>query len=259
MIKQFKTSNHNQGQIAILVLLASAVLLTLGLSASRKTITDTKIDTDEQLLKEAFNTAESGINNYLNDPTSKTYTDNSGNSAVIDVADIGGSNSLSSDGIVPVNTPQLFWLVNHDPNGSIPAAPTYYPTGSTLTLSVDPTFTGALKIDYYYKNGAVYSVTRSGFNFHNTTDTVTGYPNTPDKFITLTATNSPLLLVVTPIGSPTRLNLTGPVGATFPLQGEDITAVGTAGNGVKTQVKTRNIYQIPYFFFESITAGDRIN
>jgi hypothetical protein len=257
MINQFKTSNHNQGQIAILVLLASAVLLTLGLSASRKTITDTKIDTDEQLLKEAFNTAESGINNYLNDPNAKTYTDSSGNSAVVDVAPIGGNNNLSSDGIVPANALQLFWLVNHAADGSIPATPTYYPTGSTLTLSVDSTFTGALKIDYYYKNGAVYSVTRSGLNFHNTTDTVTGYPNTPNKSTTITATNSPLLLVVTPIGAPTRLTLTGP--AAFPLQGEDITSVGTATNGVKTQIKTRNIYQIPYFFFESITAGNRIN
>lgn len=256
MIKQLKSiKSNNQGQIAIIVLLASAVLLTLGLSASRKTVTDTKIDTDEQLLKEAFNTAESGINNYLNNQQTN-YTDNSGNSAVINSQSIGGGTSLVSDGIVPANTPQLFWLVNHDANGDIPAVPTYYPTGSSLRIAVDPTFQAALKIDYYSKNGLVYTVTRSGFNFHTTTTTVTGYSNISDKYTDLITTNNPLLLVVTPIGAPTRLTLTG--SAIFPNQGEDITAVGTAGSGVKTQIKTRNIYQIPSFFLESITAGNEI-
>ncbi|MDD2482862.1 MAG: hypothetical protein PHE71_01085 [Candidatus Shapirobacteria bacterium] len=65
MTNKIKNNQSNQGQIAIIVLLASAILLTLGMSASRKTVTDTKVDTDEELLKEAFNTAESGINNYL--------------------------------------------------------------------------------------------------------------------------------------------------------------------------------------------------
>jgi len=254
MINKIKNNKFNQGQIAIIVLLASAVLLTLGLSASRKTITDTKIDTDEQLLKEAFNTAESGINNYLNNQEIN-YSDSSGNSAIISTQSLGGGTSLVSDGIVTANTPQLFWLVDHDDQGNI--STTHYPPASTLRISVDSTFQAALKIDYYYKNGTTYSVNRSGFNFHPINSTVNGYSSIPtNKYTEITTINDSLLIVITPIGAPTRLTLSG--SHSFPNQGEDITAVGTAGNGVKTQIKTRNTYQIPSFFLEAITAGKEI-
>ena len=41
-------NKQNKGQVAIVVLLASAILLTLGISASKQTVTDTKIETDEE-------------------------------------------------------------------------------------------------------------------------------------------------------------------------------------------------------------------
>lgn len=62
-----------KGQIALIVLLVSAITMTIGLSLSRKTVTETKIQTDQELLKQAFNTAESGVDYYLG--TGKTeYT-----------------------------------------------------------------------------------------------------------------------------------------------------------------------------------------
>lgn len=245
---------NNQGQITIIVLLASAIILTLGLSASKKTVTDTKVDIDQELLKEAFNAAESGINNYMN-VGSTSYNAGDGSNATVSLKTIGGGANLTSEGLVPANTPQLFWLVNHNSDGSI--GTTYYPSNTDLKISVDSAFTGALKIDYFYKSGAVYSVSRSGVNFHATNVTVTGYPNTSSKDTTInTGAVSPLLIIVTPLGGSTGLTISG--SSAFPLQGEELTSVGTANNNVKTQVKTRNIYQIPSFFTESITARNII-
>jgi len=58
-IQKHKTNNQ-QGQVVLMVLLASALILTLGLSASRQATVETKIDTDQEMLKKAFNAAISG-------------------------------------------------------------------------------------------------------------------------------------------------------------------------------------------------------
>jgi Tfp pilus assembly protein PilX len=65
---------RESGQVALIVLIVSAVVLTLGLSTSKRTVTENKITTEEGLLKEAFNVAESGIEYYLS-TGSTAYTD----------------------------------------------------------------------------------------------------------------------------------------------------------------------------------------
>jgi len=252
MINKIKNNQHHQGQIAIIVLLASAILLTLGLSASRKTVTDTKIDVDEEALKEAFNTAESGINNYLLDNTKTQYTTTDGSVANIKVETIGGGTTLVSEGQVPVNTPQMFWLANHDTSGNIVAP--YY-TGSNLRLIVDSTFAGALKVDYFYIEAGVYKVQRFGCRYDGNTNSSLDNGFT-GNCSTLTLPGNRLLLVVTPIVSSTNITLQG--SSAFPNQGEELTSVGTAGNAIKTQIKTRNIYKMPSFFFDSVTAQNVI-
>lgn len=252
-IKNLKLMKNNQGQIAIIVLLASAILLTLGMSASRKTITDTKVDTDEELLKEAFNTAESGINNYLNSG-SASYDPGDGSQATVSSVDIGNANSISTEGQAQANSPQIFWLVDHNPDGTING--NYYT--SNFDIEVDSTFKGALKIDYFYLDAAnAYRVQRLGYNFGGS-NIVSNYTNSASNEVTMTFTagTKPLLVLITPLSASTPITLSG--AATFPKQGEELTSVGTANNGVKTQVKTRNIYQIPSFFFEAITAGNEI-
>lgn len=243
MIK--KINKNNQGQIAVVVMLVSALLLTLGLSASKKAVTDTRVNTDEELLKQAFNNAESGINNYLNGGGNLS-------NATVTKLDIGGSRSLSSEGVVLANTSQLFWLVNHDDaTGNI--GNVYYQ--GDINVGVDNGYSGALKIDYYYKIGAVYDVQRLVCNYGGSNVVSNPLPATDCSVISATGKDS-LLMVVTPLGLPTKITLSG--GDNFPLQGQEITSVGTAGDGVKTQVKTRNIYQIPLFFNEAITAKNRI-
>lgn len=247
----------NSGQIAIVVLLISAVLLTLGLSSSRKTVTDIKVDTDEELLKEAFNAAESGINNYINIGNTKYSALSGGAGAVVDVKTIGGNGatSLSSDGLVQPGSHQIFWLVNHDVNtGDIGIA--YY-NGTSVEVKSENNLV-ALKVDYFYiDSSGTHQIERAVCKYSVFNDgNAVGFSECP---VNLTvAGRSPLLVLVTPIGGASKITLTGTGGGEIPLQGEELTSVGTAANGVKTQIKTRNTYQIPSFLTEAITARNII-
>ena len=66
-------NKNSKGQIALVILVISAIVMTIGLSVSKKTVVETKITTDEEQLKQAFNAAESGIDNYLGTGR-KTFT-----------------------------------------------------------------------------------------------------------------------------------------------------------------------------------------
>jgi len=241
-------NKQNKGQVAIIVLLASAILLTLGISASKQTVTDTKIETDEEALKEAFNTAESGINNYLNNG-GKTYT-TEGSGATVVSTTIGGANSISSEGKVAANSNQLFWLVNHNEYSDIGA--TYY--GSDFSIVADNSDV-ALKVDYFYIDGSNnYQVARFGC-YSGVDASFVGFGNSSNCNISVAGKNS-LLVSVTPLGESAKITISG--GSAFPLQGEELTSTGVTNSGVKTQVKTRYIYQIPSFFMEAMTATNVI-
>ena len=242
---------NNKGQIAIIILLASAIVLTLGLSASKSAVTDTKVDTDEELLKEAFNTAESGINNYLNTGNKDYITTGSGANVVSTI--IGDADSLSSEGVVPANKNQLFWLVNHDADGNI--VTTDYYQGSSIDITTGVGFTGALKVDYFYiDNGGVYQVQRLGCRYDNNSNSAFNNGFSSCSTLNITANTKPLLLAITPFGAATSLTITSSGSSPFPSQGEEIAASSTTDNGIKTQIKTRYIYQIPSFFLDAITA-----
>jgi len=248
-----KINKQNKGQIAIIVLLASAIILTLGLSASKTAVTDTKVDTDEELLKEAFNTAESAINNYLINSENTNYS-TEGSGATIVATPIGDADSISSEGVVSANTNQLFWLVKHNENGSVGTSATDYYQGSYFKITADNSNV-ALKIDYFYINASgVYKVDRFGC-YIGTNSSFVGFTYDCSNNISTTGKNS-LLVSVTPLGGAAKITISGD--SVFPSQGEEITAASSTDNGVKTQIKTRYIYQIPSFMLDAITAKSRV-
>lgn len=251
MINKMRTNKQNKGQIAIIVLLASAIILTLGLSASKTAVTDTKVDMDEELLKEAFNTAESAINNYLDSKTTNYTTE--GSSATIASTSIGGNNnetSLSSEGQVWANTNQLFWLVKHNENGSIGTNATDYYQGTYFKITADNSSV-ALKIDYFYIDSfGAYKVDRFGC-YTGTNPSFVGFTYDCNNEIDTTDKKS-LLVSVTPLGGPAKITIDGD--SVFPSQGEEITAASSTDNGVKTQIKTRYVYQFPSFMLDAVTA-----
>ncbi|MFA4827107.1 MAG: hypothetical protein WC596_02515 [Candidatus Shapirobacteria bacterium] len=243
---------EERGQVALIVLLVSAVVLSLGLSVSRKTTVETKVDTDEELLKQAFNTAESSIDKYL--VTGETaYSGGVGESATVAIDVIGNGTSLVSESLTE-GKPAFFWLTTHNLDGSVNLA------GSgmeNIKICANNTAdVGALKIENFYSGGT--KVKRFGANLYSS-DSVNDFDDRSDNCYTLTTQNGSLLLTVTPIFKTTSGSTTITVekSSNFPAQGEDLTATGKVGDqttGVSRKVRVRIGYKIPAFMLDALTT-----
>lgn len=244
-----------KGQVAIIVLLVSAVMMTVGLSLSKKTTTETKLDINEELLKKAFNAAESGISYYLGTGNTNYVAPDSLSEAEITVKNIVADGSVLDFGeYVPANGTEFYWLVNHDNNGDIGSV--YY----AGTLSVCATgFTGSAEVNYFYKNGANFGVNRYGYFFGN--NKVNNFTNDASSGCApITISGNPLLVTVTPIFGGGKFYVTG--SGSFPVQGVDISSLGRSGDvsttavGSQVNKKLRVLrrYKIPSFMLTGVVS-----
>lgn len=259
-INKLKIKNYRSGQVAIIVLLVSAVLMTVGLSLSKKSTTETKIDTNEELLKKAFNAAESGIDYYLGTGNTNYSAPDSLSSADVTARNIEAESGILNFGeYTAVNGVEFYWLVNHLDNGEIGS--TYY---GAATVDVCGTgFTGSMEINYFYKSGGSYGVKRYGYNFSsNTNYQVNGFASGTDSCATVSIINSPILVTVTPIFNGGRFYIEGT--GTFPIQGVEISSTGKSG-GVSTEVSASQVqvnkklkvlrrYKVPYFMLSGVVS-----
>lgn len=236
--------HQSQGQVVLMVLLASALVLTLGLSASRQATVETRIDTDQELLKKAFNTAESGIEYYLGTGDTAYESSHDGGSANLSVKTVGDSESLSFGNIILDGSLDYFWLVSHNSDGSLSTDYYSHSTGSLNICTVDGK-NATFKINYFYQNGTAFQVKSV------VSDTVNGCVTN----FSLTDGNS-LLLSIMPIGSSTNVKLTG--ATKFPVQGEEIKSTGLA-QGVNNTITVLNKYSIPTFLLEAVTSGGDVS
>jgi hypothetical protein len=233
MIK--KNREKMSGQVVLMVLLASALILTLGLSASKQTTVETKIETDQELLKKAFNAAESGIEYYLG--TGETnYSDGLAN---LSVANVGGSDSLSFGNMTLDGNLDYFWLVGHKNDGSLDI--NYYsgssPNIKVCAISGSPT---SFKLSYYYKDGS------GKYQVENVNETVSG------GCVTKSLTGNSLLLSVMPIGDDAKIEISGT--GNFPSQGEEIRSTGIV-EGVNNTVTVINKYVVLDVLLEAVSSG----
>ena len=251
--------------MALIVLLVSAVVMTIGLGMSKKTAVNLRVETNEEELKQAFNTAESGIEYFLGTGKTNFVAIDSLSQAEVVTSNIGQGSTVNFNQYTLPNTNIVYWLVAHTDEGEIDETRFYQ--GATADLCIENGFTGAVKVDYFYQTGTgVYQVSRSGYNL--TADYVSGFTNvTPgqgscasgyrQQSLGLTLSGmSPLLLVVKPIGNGGRFYLLGD-GQLFPIQGVNISATGKVGDvntGVKRKVNVIQTYQMPSFALEAITA-----
>lgn len=253
-------NKKNQGQVALIVLLLSAVIMTLGLSVSRKTVTETKLTTDEELLKKAFSAAESGIEYYLGTGDKKYNSDFDNTKAEITTENIGSTEILGS---ITEETREkdnaIFWLVGHNTNGSIDYNTSYSGDLNNTYVCVENDYGGEVKIDGFGRNGASdYQVKRwyfDGSGFAGASDSCgSGFK----RVVNLSKLSGllPLLVVVKPITGNTAIILNGT--SNFPVQGEVIRSTGYAGEvsvkSVNQKLSIKKTYQVPEFLLEPITS-----
>jgi len=245
------------GQVAIIVMLVSALMITVGLSLSKKTTVETKIDFNEEALKKAFNAAESGIDYYLA-TGQKTYSSEDNLSeANVAVENIGGgSNELNFDEFTPENGVQYFWLVGHDSNGDLSG---YY--NGNFSVCADD-FDGSMEISQYYLDGTTYGVKRYGYDFGNSNQ-VNGFPDYFDADCTnsIASGGNTILVAVTPIFAGGEIYMQG--NNDFPIQGEKINSTGSAGvvfdgtqeeSKINKKLSIERRYKFPYFLLSGIVS-----
>lgn len=251
---------NQRGQVALIVLLVSTVVLTLGMSISRQAVVDTKIEIDEELVKRAFNAAESGIERYL--ATGLTNYDLPDDSrAEISVDNIGGTTTIGGEELTLANDQAYFWLVDHNADGSLG---TNYYSPTSLTITTASGFNGLLRVDYFYRTGAgLFRVRRGYYDFGSSSGVArAGFTSVAGDSVTWNTEEDPLLLVVSPIEESTRISISGT--SSFPVQGEQITSVGRAGNteantgAATSQVSIVNTYQVPSFLLDAVSSNNSI-
>ena len=257
-----------KGQVALIVLLISAVVMTIGLSLSKKTVVTTNIETSQEQLKQAFNTAESGIDYYLGTGSTVFNAVDNNSTANIVVNNLGGGTTVNFNQYIATSTGISYWLVSHKADGSIDFSS--YFGGSALKLCVSTDMIGAIKVDYFYKSAGNFLVKRLGYNLTN--DVVSGFTNVLNLSqggcvanyhelslsLPLGEANIPLLMSIKFIKSGGKIYLTGS-GENFPAQGLVITSTGRVGNvasgvSVNRTVETSRFFDVPDFLIEPVTT-----
>jgi hypothetical protein len=250
-----KMINKQKGQVALIVLLVSAVMLTMGLSISKQTTVNTRIETDDELLKKAFNAAESGIEKYLATGNLKYTAPDDGSEANVTTENLGGGNEIVNPDLTLAKDFAYFWLVSHDSNGDLGID--YY-NDATIAIGVEEGFLGLLRVDEFYRTGGGVSVKRGFYDFGSTTGVAKeGFTAEGDNEVDWTLESQPILLAISPIEQSTRISVAG--NNPFPIQGELIKSLGTAGRvsaeAVSSQVSILNRYQLPAFLFEAVSGN----
>jgi len=243
---KFKIKNlgcQSSGQVALVVLVLVAVSLALGLSVSSEVVTETKIDKDEELLKQAFNAAESGIEFYLGTGETNYEAPDGQSKADVSIDDIGGGGEtvLDFDEYTVVNDMANFWLVSHESDGSLDYDNSMGEnfTGNGLTVCLNDSFNSTIEVSYFYRDGIDYGVERWIYEFGTNGGMVNGALSSIDSGVCgsgwvgadldlSSLGDTPLLLSVRPLFNSVRISLNG--GAfSFPGQGIVISSVGRAG------------------------------
>lgn len=253
-----KLRNREGGQIVLMVLLASVLVLTMGLSAARQATVETSIDTDQELLKRAFNAAESGIEYYLKTgETQHGNIDSFEGSSTLTTEDLGNQETLSFNRVVGPENGEFFWLVNHTENGDIGTS-FFSSQDSTIDICVSGTLVTQLKIDYFYKEGLNYRVVR-GDGSNPVLTTSGGATNCRNNYnLKYTVGANSVLMVVTPVRDDVKISIKG--GQNFPVQGIKIKSIGVVGK-VNNLVTIDRPYRlvIPFLLEPVVSEGSVTN
>ena len=256
----------NKGQVALIVLVISAVALTLGLALSDRVKTNVRVDKDDELLERAFNAAESGVDRYLSDENQLTYTALDGSTAEINSEPISGQ-TIEFGEFTRRDGYAYFWLVGHNDDGTINTGSFY--GGSDLSICFDD-YGGGFLVYYYGLDGANYGVIRRAYNLASGADTIIngeavsggfscdGYQLSLN-FSLGTDFGVPLLLVVKPIEGGSKFAITG--SSDFPSQGELIRATGRSAD-TSTEVAVIRRWNPAYymsFMLDGVVAHDTVD
>ncbi|MCX6725805.1 MAG: hypothetical protein NT052_00605, partial [Candidatus Shapirobacteria bacterium] len=164
-----KSSGSNSGQSLLIILLVTAVILTIGLAVASYSITDIKISQQEEESARAFSAAETGIEESLKLGLAKNVTVGE---IVAKVSETAQGNSQDFDfggSKFPSGELANVWLVGHNTNGGIDAE-THFPFNGQIkicwgnNINIDSS-TPAIELALVYKDSeGDYKIIRQGYD-----------------------------------------------------------------------------------------------
>jgi hypothetical protein len=240
--------NHKKttsGQVLLIVILISLVLLTIGLSITQQNIDETRLTKLEEENKKALSAAEAGIEALLRDTTGTTsIAIGEGTSILSDAEGVQGK-AVLQEGLSNILTTSLLrkddtltaYLIPQDQIGTSNTNSSGFTIAHDLsTCSSNPDHKFALELTFL--NGSD-SGSISTTRYFDCGSVITG----SDLWDNTTPASQALLIhLVTPSSSfpGVRLTLNRAVGDNWPLQGKTIVSSVTTNTGV---VKTIQLFQ----------------
>jgi len=123
-----------KGQAVLVVLLVMSVILTLGLSAVSRSVTDVKISQQSQESARAFWTAQAGLEKALLAQSDIPDSTIDGVSYAVTKSALGGGTDFVFPEKIEVGENFVYWLVNHNSDGSIGTDIADFYQGDNLTI-----------------------------------------------------------------------------------------------------------------------------
>lgn len=233
--KFYILNNNQRGQIALIVLTVMAVALTLGLSMSRRAVTDVSISEKEQESSKAFSAAEAGIEEALRGlGQGETSVEIAAGSLGVDNVTVNISEvGQTADYIYPLEYIEpgdsvVIWLRDHNVDGTIDFASGYSEPNITLCWENE----AAVEITYFYEDGGSYEIQRWAFDPDATRANDNGFDdagswvcnddqgNSMENSADLSLTGTPLFLSVKTFHERTGIAVSA--AADLPSQGYEV-------------------------------------
>jgi type II secretory pathway pseudopilin PulG len=163
--------NREEGQAVLILLLAIAVILTVGLSLVSRSITDVKISQQSQESARALWVAQAGLEKAIRSNAQIGSAGSpetlNGVSYYVEKNDLGGSTSeYVYPGKVKANEPITVWLVGHDTDGNIVPTSEY---NGTLRFywgegSESGSSSTAMEITFIYQDSGGFKIKRYAYD-----------------------------------------------------------------------------------------------
>jgi len=267
------------GQIALVVLAVMAVTLTIGLSLSRRVLTDIQVSEQEEESAKAFSAAEAGIEEALRRLKAGEdlagigdYLETQlGEGLEIDVstASLTGGERFRYPRTLNPGEAVIIWLVGHNSDGTLNEGESY--DGGQITLCWDNDDAALEAILFYRSDVGDDLISHYGYDpdperrDNNGLAEVSGSCPEFDHGQTIDLPEgTPLFLVLKPLYQTSQVGVASPSGSSLPSQGYEIIATGQADIGssrtVSRKIKVfRGWNTLPAAFFSAISAGGSIS
>ena len=262
-----KHNNGQKGQILLIVVLAAVISLTVGLSAVSRTITNTRVSTEEANSQKALSAAEAGIEelinkeNFLEGTGLKSLSNQSKFNAV--ATDISGDNFLVDNGqTIKQDDGADVWLSTY-PNFTAPfwsgTMTVLYKDNDGCSVSGNQVVNPAIEVVVISgTNRNIPNMTRtvydncgrSGGNFNNPSDgsfTLPAAPNVMFNHRFNVVINNGFIARIVPLYADTTLGVQSSV--SLPAQGYVFESTGTAGNTTRKVEVYQGFPKLPIEFF----------